>query len=178
MRKVVFVPAGCSSPAGKVVPRKPGGEIAGPSRNRPQDDDIPQAGNLTLNNPLGKHLRVFLPLRQAAAPKGRNPYDSTAAITHRITAAPDAGHSDRCRPSKTVFHGTLLPVSCHCHSFRLFIVVVHTSIVHYHRAAGVSSPSRRPSPVFPMPGGKTTAFPPRIVPHVGHLRQTGGLFKP
>lgn len=149
MRTVVFVPESCLPPLpGKPFPEKPGGEIAGPSRNRPRDGVIARMGNLTLNNPLGKHLRVFLSFRQAVILNGRNPYDVPVTATHRITAAPDAVLSDRGAPP-----GTPLPVSGHCLSLRLFIVVVHISSIIID-LPGYRPLPRRPSPVFPMPGGK------------------------
>lgn len=140
MRTVVFVSESCLPPLpGKPFPEKPGGEIAGPSRNRPRDGVIARMGNLTLNNPLGKHLRVFLSFRQTVILNGRNPYDVPVTATHRITAAPAAVLSDRGAPP-----GTPLPVSGHCLSLRLFIVVVHIS-------HPLSSTCRG---IVPFPGGR------------------------
>ena len=42
---------------GKPFPEKPGGEIAGPSRNRRPERIVPPAGNLTLN----KFVVIFTP---------------------------------------------------------------------------------------------------------------------
>ena len=85
MRKVVLVPGNCLPSSGKVVPRKTGRGDCGPSRNRPPNLAVPRTGNLTLNNPLGKHLLGFIPLRQTVTFNGRNPYYILVTATHRIT---------------------------------------------------------------------------------------------
>lgn len=87
------------------LPRKTGRGDCGPSRNRPPSLAALRTGNLTLNNPSGKHLRGFLPLRQAAAPKGRNPYDVPVTATHRKVPIPDSvipTDADRLKPHSTV----------------------------------------------------------------------------
>ena len=121
----------CGPAEGKLSPDKPGGKIAGPSRNRLPDISAPRTGNLTLNCSSSYLRPTRPPPGPRAGPHSRDPYDTPVTAIHRKTSTHRVLRPVRSRAFRTLVRGAAEAVSHHF-MFPVIFIVIH--FYHFNRS--------------------------------------------